>query len=89
MNKQELISKIATDTGITKTNAAAAVDFVHRRHHQVAEEGAADHVRRFRHLQDRAAQGAHRAQPADGRRRSRSRSGASSGSAPARRSRRR
>jgi DNA-binding protein HU-beta len=26
MNKQELISKIATDTGITKANAAAAVD---------------------------------------------------------------
>jgi DNA-binding protein HU-beta len=26
MNKQELISKIAQDTGITKTNAAAAVD---------------------------------------------------------------
>jgi DNA-binding protein HU-beta len=26
MNKQELISKIAEDTGITKTNAAAAVD---------------------------------------------------------------
>ena len=25
MNKQELISKIATDTGITKTSAAAAV----------------------------------------------------------------
>jgi DNA-binding protein HU-beta len=26
MNKQDLISKIAQDTGITKTNAAAAVD---------------------------------------------------------------
>jgi DNA-binding protein HU-beta len=26
MNKQELITKIAEDTGITKTNAAAAVD---------------------------------------------------------------
>ena len=26
MNKQELIAKIAEDTGITKTNAAAAVD---------------------------------------------------------------
>lgn len=26
MNKQELITKIAKDTGITKTNAAAAVD---------------------------------------------------------------
>jgi DNA-binding protein HU-beta len=26
MNKQELISKIAQDTGITKTSAAAAVD---------------------------------------------------------------
>jgi nucleoid DNA-binding protein len=26
MNKQELIAKIAQDTGITKTNAAAAVD---------------------------------------------------------------
>ena len=26
MNKQDLISKIAEDTGITKTNAAAAVD---------------------------------------------------------------
>jgi DNA-binding protein HU-beta len=26
MNKQELITKIATDTGITKANAAAAVD---------------------------------------------------------------
>ena len=26
MNKQELISKIALDTGITKTSAAAAVD---------------------------------------------------------------
>ena len=26
MNKQELISKIAEDTGITKANAAAAVD---------------------------------------------------------------
>ena len=26
MNKQELISKIAEDTGITKTSAAAAVD---------------------------------------------------------------
>ena len=26
MNKQELISKIAQDTGITKSNAAAAVD---------------------------------------------------------------
>jgi DNA-binding protein HU-beta len=26
MNKQELISKIAEDTGITKTNAAAAIE---------------------------------------------------------------
>jgi DNA-binding protein HU-beta len=26
MNKQELITKIASDTGITKANAAAAVD---------------------------------------------------------------
>ena len=26
MNKQDLISKIAQDTGITKSNAAAAVD---------------------------------------------------------------
>jgi DNA-binding protein HU-beta len=26
MNKQELISKIAKDTGVTKTSAAAAVD---------------------------------------------------------------
>ncbi len=26
MNKQELISKIAKDTGVTKTNALAAVD---------------------------------------------------------------
>ncbi len=26
MNKQELISKIAQDTGITKANAAAAID---------------------------------------------------------------
>lgn len=26
MNKQELITKIAKDTGMTKTNAAAAVD---------------------------------------------------------------
>ena len=26
MNKQELIAKIAQDTGITKTNASAAVD---------------------------------------------------------------
>ena len=26
MNKQELIAKIAQDTGLTKTNAAAAVD---------------------------------------------------------------
>ncbi len=26
MNKQDMISKIAKDTGITKTNAAAAVD---------------------------------------------------------------
>ena len=26
MNKQDLINKISTDTGITKTNAAAAID---------------------------------------------------------------
>ena len=68
MNKQDLISKIAQDTGITKANAAAAVDSFIEGITKSLKKGAADHLRRVRHVQDGAAEGAHRAQPADRRR---------------------
>ena len=68
MNKSELISKIAEDTGLSKVNAAAAVDSFIQGITKSLKKGQADHVRRLRHVQDRAAQGAHRAQPADRRR---------------------
>ena len=80
MNKQELIAKIAKDTGLTKIERGGRRRLAHRRRHEVAQEGRLDHVRRVRHVQDVAAQGAHGAQPADRRRRSRSRSAASSAS---------
>ena len=53
MNKQELIAKIAKDTGATKVGAAAALESLLDGITQVAEEGRLDHVRRLRHLQDR------------------------------------
>ena len=67
MNKQELIAKVAKDTGSSKS-AAAAASIRSSTASPVAEEGRLDHVRRLRHVQDVAAQGPHRAQPADRRR---------------------
>ena len=51
MNKQELIAKIAKDTGSSKAGAAAAVRL--------------DHLCRLRHIQDVAEESAHGAQSAD------------------------
>ena len=65
MNKTELISKVAEDTGLSKVGAAAAVDSFIEGDHQVPEERPGDHLRRIRHLQDRPAQSQDCAQPAD------------------------
>ena len=65
-NKQDLVAKIARDTGATKSSAAAAVDSHARGDHARAQEGRRDHVRRVRHVQDVTAPRAHASNPRTG-----------------------
>ena len=66
MNKQELISRIAEDTGLTKTTASAAVESFIAGVTRSLKKGQP--ITFVRHVQDGAAQSANGAQSADRRR---------------------
>jgi DNA-binding protein HU-beta len=67
MNKSELISKIAEDTGLSKVSAAAAVDSFIEGITKSLKKGQAITFVGFGTFKTGAAQGAHRAQSSDGR----------------------
>ena len=68
MNKQDLVAKIAQDTGATKISAAAAVDSLLDGITRALKKGRRDHLRRIRHLQDDPAPRPRGAEPAHRRR---------------------
>ena len=68
MNKQDLIAKIAKDVDLSKTAAGAAVDSFIDGVTKALKKGDSITFVGFWHVQDLAAEGAHRAQPADRRR---------------------
>ncbi len=68
MNKQELIAKIAKDTGSSKAGAAAAVESLIDGITRSLKKGDSITFVGFGTFKTSPAQGAHRAQPADRRR---------------------
>ena len=67
MNKQDLITKIAQDTGITKSNAAAAVESFIEGIAKSLKKGQPITFVGFGYFQDGAAESAHRAKSSDRR----------------------